>query len=425
MGKDSRNRRSSHSPPQPNSNKKRRLSGHSEERSRDHKFDRERMGSSRENKNSYTSTTGAGGSGRDRDLRRSEFGNMQSGSSTRDYINRDEKHDSKGRDFQRGNTNFEARGKFGRDTINDTNKDRWGGSRNEMNRNNDRRSNEGNSFEHRREGHHGERNRRPIDRSITPRDPEKSRAGYNRTPPHGFKNQREEWDRSPLGEKNRDNWDDNGSMWNRERGSSPNDRRKGSRQISGSSGNVLSGANSVPVKADPAMQRRGKSPFGGRDRSNRSRSRERLLPPNALDRSTGNINEHRDNNRSDRKNTHDRDRSPRMDRNIRTNEDHIDRRRSPRASSRGSTDRFSQRRERGGDSYEERHDRDGRNDTTRDNDFARMDRSRSRESRIVDKFAEGGNENIWNRLSRSKILSRLFRILVINLCASFNRNGGR
>merc|ERR1712088_365915 len=130
-------------------------------------------------------------------------------------------------------------------------------------------------------------------------------------------------------------WDDGGNMWNRDRGSSPTDRRKGPRPATGSNSNILSGANSVPVKADQVIQRRGKSPFGNRERSNRFRSRERLLPPQALNRSTGSISDHRDNNRSDRRNTHDRDRSPRVNRNIRP-DDHMDRRRSPRDGSRGS-----------------------------------------------------------------------------------------
>merc|ERR1712038_800701 len=130
------------------------------------------------------------------------------------------------------------------------------------------------------------------------------------------------------------------------------------------------------------------SPFGSRERSNRSRSRERLLPPQALNRSTGSISDHRDNNRSDRRNTHDRDRSPRVNRNLRP-DDHMDRRRSPRDGSRGSLDRFTQRREQGGDSYDDRHDKDRRKGFTGNaNLFARTDRSRSRETRMTDKLAE-------------------------------------
>lgn len=393
IAKDSRNRRSSHSPHQSNSNKKRRSSGgHSDDRPRDHKFDRERTGSARENKNSYTSATGAGGSGRDRDLRRSDLGNVQPSSISRDYTTRDEKHDNRNRDFQRGNNNFDSRGKFGRDSSVDTNKDRWNNSRNELNKGNDTRSNERTgAFDQRREGHQNERDRRPTERSIASRDSDKSRTGYNRTSPHGFKNQREEWNRSPVGDRNREGWDDGGNMWNRDRGSSPTDRRKGLRPTTGSNSNILSGANSVPVKADQSIQRRGKSPFASRERSNRSRSRERLLPPQALNRSTGSISDHRDNNRSDRRNTHDRDRSPRVNRNIRP-DDHMDRRRSPRDGSRGSLDRFTQRREQGGDSYDDRHDKDRRKEFTGNaNLYARTDRSRSRESRMTDKFAEEGN----------------------------------
>ena len=188
--------------------------GHSEERPRDHKIDREKTGSIREHKNSYTSATGAGGSGRDRDLRRSDIGNLRSGSLTKEYINREEKHDNRNRDFSRGNTDrFDTRGKFGRDASNDTSKDRWNSSRNEANKSTDRRSNEASSnIDQRRDGHHSDRDRRPIDRSITPRDSEKPRGGYDRTPPHGFRNQREEWNRSPVADRNRDSWDDGGML---------------------------------------------------------------------------------------------------------------------------------------------------------------------------------------------------------------------
>lgn len=157
---------------------------------------------------------------------------------------------------------------------------------------------------------------------------------------------------------------------------------------------VLSGANSVPVKTDQtqAMQRCGKSPFGGRERIGRSRSRERLLPPQALSRSGG---DNRDHTREDRRSTHERDRSPRTDRNVRPVGDHFDRRRSsPREGSRGSVDKFPLRRdrERGGENFEDRHDKDRLKDyvghPTMD---SRMDRSGSREARISEKITEGDN----------------------------------
>ena len=326
-------------------------------------------------------------------MRRSDTGNLRSASLSKEYINRDEKHDNRNRDFSRGNTErFDTRGKFGRDASNDTSKERWNSSRNEANKSTDRRSNEGTSnIDQRRDGHHSDRDRRALDRSITPRDSEKPRGGYDRTPPHGFRSHREEWNRSPVGDRNKESWDDGGSVWNRDRGSSPIDRRKGNRQTAGSNSTILSGANSVPVKAEQVMQRRGKSPFGSRDRNIRSRSRERLLPPQALNRSTGNVSDHRENNRGDRRNTNERDRSPRADRIARPNDDHIVRR-SPRDGSRGSTDRFTQRRERGADSFDDRHDRDRRKDLVANaNTFARMDRSRSRETRAGDKFTDEGN----------------------------------
>ena len=211
----SRNRRSSHSPLPGSSAKKRRSSGgQSDDRQRDHKLDRDRIAVSRDNKNSYTSATGVGTTGRDRDLRRSDLGNTSTGSVGRDYLGRDEKSDNRNRDFQRSNKKTFYEFKEQR------NKNPWiNNSRNEGNKGFDRRSNErGNNsgFDQRREGPSGiDRERRPIDRAGTQRDSEKNRGGYDRTPPVGFKNQREDWNRSPLGDRsgnvgdrNRDNWDD-------------------------------------------------------------------------------------------------------------------------------------------------------------------------------------------------------------------------
>ena len=94
----------------------------------------------------------------------------------------------------------------------------------------------------------------------------------------------------------------------------------------------------------------------------------------------------------DRRSAHERERSPRIDRNVRPSGDPFDRRRSsPREGSRGSVDRFPLRRdrERGGESFEDRHDKDRRKDyvghPTMD---SRMDRSGSREARISEKIAE-------------------------------------
>lgn len=408
----SRNRRSSHSPLTGSGSKKKGSpGGQSVERGRDHKTDRDRLGTTREsNKNSYTSTTGAGGAGRDRDLRRSDLGNTSAASIGKDYLGREEKSDNRNRDF-RGNERFDQRGKFGRELSKEHNKDQWGdNSRGEGNRGVDRRSNErantGSSFEQRREGQNSaDRDRRGGDRVAIQRDSEKNRAGYDRTPPIGLRGQRDDWNRSPVGDRtgnsgdrSRDNWDDGGNIWNRDRGMSPLGRRGGGRPRGGGNNTVLSGANSVPVKTDQSQgsQRRGKSPFGGRERSGRSRSRDRLLPPQALNRPSGATGDNRDNNREDRRSGHERDRSPRIDRNVRSSGDHFDRRRSsPRDGNRGSLDRLPPRRdrERGSDSFDDRHhDKDRHKDSVGSiNLLSRMDRSRSREARIADKFSEEGS----------------------------------
>jgi len=368
-------------------------------------LDRDRIAVSRDNKNSYTSATGVGTTGRDRDLRRSDLGNTSTGSVGRDYLGRDEKSDNRNRDFQRSNKKTFYEFKEQR------NKNPWiNNSRNEGNKGFDRRSNErGNNsgFDQRREGPSGiDRERRPIDRAGTQRDSEKNRGGYDRTPPVGFKNQREDWNRSPLGdrsgnvgERNRDNWDDGGNILNRDRGSSPMDRR-GGRQRSGPSNTVLSGANSVPVKTEQnqVVQRRGKSPFGASERNGRSRSRERLLPPQALNRSAGNLSDNRDHNREDRRSAHERERSPRNDRNIRSGGDHFDRRRSsPRDGNRGSVDRFPPRRdrERGGESFDDRHDKDRRKEYAGLSSMdSRLDRSGSRETRVSEKIQDGNFKSL-------------------------------
>ena len=348
----------------------------------------------RENKNSYTSATGMGSTGRDRDLRRSEHGHTLAGSTTRDFAGRDDKLEPRNRDFQRSNNDrFEQKSKFGRDASKERNKDQWSGN----NRNDDSRNNErGNSgFEQRRDGPNSiDRDRRGSDRASTQKEAEKNRAGFDRTPPLGFRNQREEWNRSPVGDRNRDNWDDGGNTWNRDKGLTPVDRR--GRQRPGHNNAVLSGANSVPVKAEQnqGTQRRAKSPFTGRERSGRSRSKERLLPPHALNRSTGNIGENRDYNREDRRSAQERDRSPRLDRN-RSTGDQFDRRRSsPRDSSRGSADRLTHKRdrERVGDTFENRNsEKERRKNSVGSSMDSRMDRSRSRDARAVDKFPEDNN----------------------------------
>ena len=96
---------------------------------RDHKIDKDRSGgigggiggTSRENKNSYTSATGIGSSGRDRDLRRTTD-NPAISSGVKDYQPNSGRGDSdnRDRDFHRtSNDRFEQRGKSGRDNSKD------------------------------------------------------------------------------------------------------------------------------------------------------------------------------------------------------------------------------------------------------------------------------------------------------------------
>ena len=382
------------------------------------------MGVSRDNKNSYTSATGAGGAGRDRDLRRSDLGSTPGGILGKDNVGREERPDNRNRDFQRTNTEgFDKRNKFGRELNKENNKDQWSdNSRGDGNRSADRRSDErgnsGTGFEQRREGQNiVDRDRRGSDRGIAQRDPDKNlRGAYDRTPPPGSRTQRGDWNRSPVGERsssgvdrNRDNWEDGGNAWNRDRGLSPLSRRSGGRQRAGGN-SLLSGANSVPVKSDlnSGNQRREKSPLGGRERSERSRSSERLLPPQVHSRSSAGDN--RDYTREDRRSGHERDRSPRIDRNSRSSGEHFERKRSPRDGNRGSLDRIShprRDRDRGNDNFDDRHyDKDRhKGSASSSNLLSRMDRSRSREARVGDgKYTEATRSKTLRSLDRGNFL---------------------
>ena len=405
-----RNRRSSHSPPGGSGTKRRGSPGRqSVERGRDHKTDSDRLGVTRENsKNSYTSATGVGGAGRDRDLRRSDLG-----STTIPYIDKDchgteDKPDNKIRDFQRrNNERFDQKGKRLRDISKERNKDQWSdNSRGEGSRTLERRNNDrGNidcSFGQRKEAPtRTDRDRRGNERSGPQRDSEKARAGYDRTPTADFRSQAENWNKSPLGDRrensgdrNRDNWDDDRNTWNRDRGASPLGRR-GGRQREEDNNAVLSGANSVPVKIDQSQgnQRRGRSPFADREKIPRSRSRERLLPHQALNRSSGVIGGNIEHSREERRSVHERDRSPRVERNIRSSGEYFDRRRSPpKDGNRRNITRPPPRRGRlrGNENFGERRDRKWHKESPGNNMPSRMDRSRSREAKRGDKYPEEG-----------------------------------
>ena len=396
----SRIRRSSHSPLTGSATKKRRSSGgQSDERHRDQKINRDKTGVARDNKNSYTSATGVGAAGRDRDLRKSDIVNPSTGSIGREYLARDDKSETKTREFSRNNDRFEQRSKFGRDAGKEQNRDQWPNStRSDVSKGLDRRSNDrGNSssFEQRRDGARNTiRDRKGNERSLTQKDSEKDRSGFDRSPPAGFRNPKEDWNRSPI-DKNRDSWDNGRNVWNRDRGISPYNRKGPVHQRSSVSNTVLSGANSVPVKMEQhqMMQRRTRSPTDGRDRNYRSRSKERLLPHQAGHRPIGSFGE-RDHNREDRRMGQERERSPRIDRNFRPGEDNIDRRRSsPKDENRANSDKFPGRRERDrrADSFEGRH-----HDKDRRKEFAgamtsKRDRSDSREPRFGDKSFEERN----------------------------------
>ena len=161
-------------------------------------------------------------------------------------------------------------------------------------------------------------------------------------------------------------------------------------------------------------QRRAKSPIDVRERYERSRSRERLLPPQVHGRSSAGDN--RDYTREDRRSGHERDRSPRIDRNSRSSGEHFERKRSPRDGNRSSLDRLShprRDRDRGNDNYDDRHyDKDRhKGSASSSNLLSRMDRSRSREARVGDaKYADGTKSKALRSLDRGNFLAIKFEL---------------